>query len=363
MSFFSNTPLLYTLLFCGTLIFSILINGLFLNFSQNLGIRKNQGIQIRWNSSARPALGGISFYFIFLTSFIFLELLSEGTHGYLSSRKVVGLLFSITLAFMMGLADDAFDTKPLIKFMVQCFCGIILVSTGSKINCFESEFLNYSFTILWVVGVMNSINMLDNMDAISTVVSIIICLYSLLVYAHFNLVISPVALITLSIVGSLCGFLIYNWHPSKIFMGDSGSQFLGVFLAFCGIEVCWNAALIDKNNFPIMHPLSNLVIVSLVFVMPLTDTIIVVINRILKDSSPFIGGRDHTTHYLFFNGITEKRIALIFISINCIGGILAFILISQQEYSTQKTLCFALYPFCLFLFLLYLTRRKRHEKI
>jgi UDP-GlcNAc:undecaprenyl-phosphate GlcNAc-1-phosphate transferase len=359
MNFFSNIPLLYTLLFCGTLIFSILINGLFLNFSQNLGIRRNQGVQIRWSAAAKPALGGISFYIVFLISFIFLELLSESSHQYLGSKKIIGLLFSITLAFLMGLADDAFDTKPLIKFMVQCFCAVILISTGTKINTFESEFLNYSLTLLWVVGVMNSINMLDNMDGISTIVSIAICVFTLYVNMYFNMATSPVSLITLTIIGTLCGFLIYNWNPSKIFMGDTGSQFLGVFLAFCGIDACWNTPILEVNNLPLMHPIHNLVIVALVFVMPLTDTIIVVINRMMKGSSPFVGGRDHTTHFMFFNGITEKRIAILFFLINGLGGLLAFLLITRFPYSLGINLAFAAYPVLLFFFLFYLTHRKR----
>jgi UDP-GlcNAc:undecaprenyl-phosphate GlcNAc-1-phosphate transferase len=359
MNFFANIPLLYTLLFCGTLIFSILINGLFLNFSQNLGIRRNQGVQIRWSASAKPALGGISFYIIFLISFIFLELLSEGDHGYLANKKIVGLLFALTLAFLMGLADDAFDTKPLVKFMVQCFCGIILISTGTKINTFESEFLNYSLTLLWVVGIMNSINMIDNMDAISTIVSITICIFTLYINMYFKLATSPVSLITLTVIGTLFGFLIYNWHPSKIFMGDTGSQFLGIFLAFCGIESCWNLPVASgPNNLPIMHPAHNLIIVSLVFIMPITDTIIVVINRMLKGSSPFVGGRDHTTHFLFFSGITEKRIAVLFLLINTFGGLLAFSLIAQTEFSVEVSLLYGIYPAVLFLFFLYLTRRK-----
>lgn len=359
MNLFSNIPLLYILLFCGTLIFSILINGLLLNFSHNLGIRRNQGVQIRWSPTAKPALGGISFYLVFLVSFIFLELLSQGTQGlsYLASKKIIGLLFSVTVAFLMGLADDAFDTKPLIKFMVQCFCGIILLSTGTKINCFESEFLNYTLTLLWVVGLMNSINMLDNMDGISTIVSIAICFFTLYISMYFRQATSPASLITLTVIGTLCGFLIYNWHPSKIFMGDTGSQFLGIFLAYCGIDSCWNVPVM-QNNLPVMYSLHNLVVVSLIFVMPLTDTIIVVINRLSKGKSPFVGGRDHTTHFLFFNGLTEKRIAILFAAINGGGALLAILLITKFPYDTRTTLLFGLYPVILFSLLFYLTRRK-----
>ena len=243
--------------------------------------------------------------------------------------------------------------------MVQCFCGVILISTGTKINTFESEFLNYSLTLLWVVGIMNSINMLDNMDGIATIVCLAICGFTLYINMYFKLATAPVSLITLTVLGTLCGFLVYNWHPSKIFMGDTGSQFLGIFLAFCGIDSCWNLPVLEGNNLPIMHPLNNIVIVALVFIMPLTDTIIVIINRLLNGNSPFIGGRDHTTHFMFFNGLTEKRIALIFLIINVSGGLLAFLLITRFSYSIETSLIFALHPLLLFLYLLYITRRKK----
>jgi UDP-GlcNAc:undecaprenyl-phosphate GlcNAc-1-phosphate transferase len=177
---------------------------------------------------------------------------------------------------------------------------------------------------------------------------------------YFNTATSPVSLITLTIIGTLFGFLIYNWHPSKIFMGDTGSQFLGVFLAFCGIESCWNIPIQSgQSNLPVMYPLHNLIIVSLVFIMPITDTIIVIINRMLKGSSPFVGGRDHTTHFLFFNGITEKRIAILFLFINTLGGLLAFLLITEKTFDPFSDLLYFSYPLLLFLFLFYLTRRKK----
>ena len=360
MDFFNNTPLLYTLLFCGTLIFSILINELLLNFSKNLGTRRNNSVQIRWSATAKPALGGLSFYIVFLFAFITLEIITQGKHGFFSTLKIVGLLCSVTAAFLMGMADDAYDTKPLVKFIVQCLCGLILISTGTKINTFESEFLNYILTLLWVVAIMNSINMLDNMDGISTITTLGISFYAVFYSVQMNLETMPLTLIIISVIGTLCGFLAYNWHPSKMFMGDSGSQFLGIFLAFCGIEFCWNIPVIDKNNFPIYHPVNNFILVALVFIMPLTDTIIVVINRILKGNSPFVGGKDHTTHNLFYNGITEKKIAFLFFSINILGACLALILINQPDFNLQRNLLFALYPVSLFLFLLYLTRRKRH---
>lgn len=349
--------LVYSGFFICSLILAFLLNGLFLRFSRTMGVRANPDM-IRWSTTAKPAVGGISFYVMFLLSMACYTVFFP-YRLMLVDKVLLAQLGVVTLAFIMGLADDAYNTKPLLKLFVQIMCGLILVSTGQVIQLFSMEWMNQVLTVAWVVGIMNSINMLDNMDGISTIVSIAICVFTLYVNMYFNMATSPVSLITLTIIGTLCGFLIYNWHPSKIFMGDTGSQFLGVFLAFCGIDACWNAPVLETNNLPLMHPVHNLVIVSLVFVMPLIDTIIVVINRMMRGSSPFVGGRDHTTHFMFFNGVTEKRIAIIFFLINGLGGFLAFLLISRFAYSLELDLAFAAYPVLLFFFLFYLTHRKK----
>lgn len=353
----SNIPLLYTLLFCGTLFFSILINGLFLNFSRNLGIRKGQQDQIRWDLSGKPALGGISFYILFLVGFIFLDLFNNGIDPHFAGPKVVGLLFSVSMAFLMGLADDAFDTKPLIKFAVQCACGLVLIFSGTRIHTFQSEFLNYFITILWVVGIMNSINMIDNMDSIATVVTMVILSFSVYQRMTLNEARHPDTLITLIVLATLCGFLVYNWHPAKIYMGDTGSQFLGVFLAYTGIETCWNNSLSGAADSH-FDSAAQILIVSLVFVLPVTDTIVVIINRIRRGQSPFIGGKDHTTHCLFFMGITEKRIAVLFVGINVIGAFLAEWVANDKGIGLNTKLLLFLYPFSVFCIFLYLNVKK-----
>lgn len=112
-------------------------------------------------------------------------------------------------------------------------------------------------------------------------------------------------------------------------MGDTGSQFLGLFLAVMGIDNCWNSPTSPQvNGFPI----ANLAIVALVFLLPLTDTLTVIINRMRVGQSPFIGGKDHTTHHLFFRGITEKRIVILFFLVGGIGIYLAYTLVVKFSY-------------------------------
>jgi UDP-GlcNAc:undecaprenyl-phosphate/decaprenyl-phosphate GlcNAc-1-phosphate transferase len=319
----NKIQLLLTGLFVFCFVFSILINYILLRFSQTLGIRSKQFTEKRWSPTMKPSLGGISFYVVFLLAFIFLMLGLQGERS--NNVQLIGVLIAASLAFMMGLADDAFNTIPLLKFLVQLFCSIILIFTGNGITIFQNIYLNHAFTILWVIGIMNSLNMLDNMDGITTIVSAVICCFVIAMNISLRQTTNSWCILSLGVLGALCGFLIFNFHPSKMFMGDTGSQFLGLFLAAAGIESCWNNPIHNATSIPL--PLVNMVVVGLVFLITLTDTITVVVNRMKVGKSPFVGGKDHTTHHLFFKGITEKRIALLFCSFSGVAAGLAYHLI------------------------------------
>ena len=316
-----NTILFIILALFIAFIFSVLINSILLKFSQNLGTRNlTDQKHIRWNPNVKPSLGGISFFVVFLISFIILGFINNLHPLHFKNLKIIGIFLVCTIAFIMGLADDAYNTKPLLKFLTQIACGFILYFTGTKINVFSIETLNLGLTVLWVAGLMNSINMLDNMDGITTIVSITILCFVITLTQKLNLILTPLPILSIGVLGALLGFLIYNWHPSKMFMGDTGSQFLGCFLAVLGIDYCWNSYSLVNNIWHTADPaVLGFITVALVFILPLTDTVTVSINRIRKGKSPFVGGKDHTTHHLFFKGITEKRIAILFFGIGLLG--------------------------------------------
>lgn len=322
-----NYPVILTTFFFACFVFSILINYILLRFVQTLGIRGKEAYEVRWNPNSKPALGGISFYVVFLFALIFTILVSQKTLSF--NLQLVGIMISATLAFIMGLADDAFNTQPLLKFLTQILCAFILIFSGHYIAIFENQFLDYLVTVLWVVGMMNSVNMLDNMDGITTIVSISACIFMIVLNISLFNTSNYTTILNLGVLGALSGFLVYNFHPSKMFMGDTGSQFLGLFLAVQGMDNCWNSP-----GSPLMKniQLLNVVIVFLVFILPITDTTTVIINRLRAGKSPFVGGKDHTTHHLFFKGITEKRIAVLYFLISVTGSILAYNLIFNFSY-------------------------------
>ena len=335
MAYFQNNVLLFVVLTIGTtFILSVLFNSILLKFSQTLGVRNQQNSQkeIRWNPQIKPSIGGISFFVIFLITFIIVNFIDHLLPLNYSSVKIIGIFVVCTIAFLMGLADDAYNTQPLLKFVAQLVCGLILYFSGTKIDIFSNEALNFGLTIIWVIGLMNSINMLDNMDGITCIVSISILIFIIALTLNLNILLSPLPILSLGILGALLGFLVYNWHPAKMFMGDTGSQFLGAFLAVVGIDYCWNSNSLGSNStFSINPILQGFISIALIFILPLTDTITVSFNRIKRGQSPFIGGKDHTTHHLFFRGITEKRIAILFSIIGCISLSLALQLILNYE--------------------------------
>ena len=304
--------------FGGAFFLSLVINTFFLRFSRTLGIRNKNDLEIRWSNVSKPSLGGISFYISYLMSFMFYAIIF-GESDVFQNKELLGFFFSISLAFLIGLSDDAYDTSPLVKLMGQVMCGVLLIMTDNQIQLFEADILNQIMTVFWVVAIMNSINMLDNMDGITTIASVFIILTMLGMSLPFYFLDNVDFFLLIAVLGSLVSFLIFNWNPSKMFMGDSGSQFLGMFLAYYSIKVLWNNG-IEINDYSVF---SNITLVLITFSIPIIDTTFVTVRRILRGQSPLVGGKDHTTHTLFYKGLTDRQVAYVFIILGLVSSLLA----------------------------------------
>ena len=322
----SNTHLTLVSLAFFSFMASLLVNYILLKFARTLGIRSRNPDEVRWSPNYKPALGGISFFIILLFSFVVYFIIHP---GYQDNRWIIlGFLLAVSLAFLMGLADDAFNTQPLLKFITQMLCSLILLYSGFYIRLFDNPLINYAFTILWITGMMNSFNLLDNMDGITGSISLVLTSFFTVLTISLKLTDSYVTFFNLSVSGAVLGFLFFNFHPSKIYMGDSGSQFLGLFLAAFGIQFCWNNGQFNGDGYITYE---NILLVWLAFLLPLTDTATVFINRIARGSSPFVGGKDHTTHHLFFRGVTEKRIALLYFMITAVSCWISYMIIQTHS--------------------------------
>jgi UDP-GlcNAc:undecaprenyl-phosphate GlcNAc-1-phosphate transferase len=220
----------------GGIFISLVCNELLLRFSQSLGIRNKNDVVIRWSNQSKPSLGGVSFFVVFIFGTIAFIMLQDGSNIFHNTKygyEFTGLFIASCLAFLMGLADDAYNTRPYFKLFIQIFCGVVFVLTGTIIDLTHNWYVDVIITVVWVIAVMNSLNMLDNMDGITgtTVFSIILsCLIGGWLISGVNNDVWSISMV--SMLGALIGFLRFNINPSKIFMGDAGSQFIGLFVSF-----------------------------------------------------------------------------------------------------------------------------------
>lgn len=303
--------------FVATLLLGLFLHQFFLSKSKKHTLKKANVSGIRWSSQSKPVSGGITFYILFVVSILFIIFSNEITPDL--NSPFFGIAIVITLSFLMGLSDDIINTSPYFKFFVQILSGIILIRFGIYISLVPNDYLNYALTIIWVVGIMNSINMLDNMDAVTSIVSLSIFFGLLFNFLFLNPDNLSFGYILIAIIAALISFMYFNWSPAKMYMGDNGSQVLGSLLAVFSIILVWN----NKDSQCVCAIPGQIQFVALMFLVPLSDTATVTINRLLKGKSPFVGGKDHTTHYLVYRGFSEKGTAIFLFIISVVSVFLS----------------------------------------
>lgn len=331
----------------GGVVVSYTINILLLRFSKSLGIRNKNDVTVRWSNESKPSLGGVSYFIVFLFSTMAYAMLFSDENIFMN-EQYVGLFLAAVLAFAMGLADDAYNTKPLFKLAIQILCGLVLVWTNSVILASTNYYINATITVLWVILIMNSLNMLDNMDGITATVVLFIlisCLISNLILDPSHTNVWSISLIAM--IGASIGFLILNVHPSKLFMGDAGSQFIGLFVAFFAVHDLWNSAIeAGTNNW------LSVFVVLVAFTPAAADTLTVVINRLKRGQSPMVGGKDHTTHHLVYAGYNDRGVWYVFLVLSILSaGFATLMLYLLKEKTGFYIAFFGCYTLAVFIFL------------
>ena len=344
----------------GGILLSLVCNEVLLRFSQSLGIRNKNDVVIRWSNQSKPSLGGVSFFVVFIFSTFAIIMVQEQTnifHNLEYGLEFTGLFIASCLAFLMGLADDAYNTRPYFKLFIQISCGVLFVATGTVIDLTHVEYVDWALTVIWVVAVMNSLTMLDNMDGITGTTVLFIVLSCLVSHWMLSGVNTDVwSLIMLAVVGALIGFLRFNINPSKIFMGDAGSQFIGLFVSFFAVKFLWNVGPVTEN-----HSWTGLVITLVAFAPAAADTLTVVINRIKRGQSPMVGGKDHTTHHLVYAGFRDRQVWYIFTGIAVLSSLIAIAMINMVRLNMIYPAAFGLIYFLIVFFILYRNTRKFPE--
>lgn len=296
----------------------------------------------RWHRQPTPTLGGVGI-FIALAISLLAVWLTNIDQNLISGRW--SILLAIVIMFSVGLYDDIKHISPPVKLAFQILAAtLIIFFGGNTINFFRWPIANIFLTFFWLVGITNAINLLDNMDGLAGGVALIAS--GFLSVFFWNTGYPELLVLSLALAGSILGFLVFNFPPAKIFMGDSGSMLLGFSLAALAVARRTQAS----NIFAIVG------VPTLVFLLPILDTGLVAITRILRGQSPAIGGTDHTSHRLVAFGLSEKQAVLVLYGIAIISG-MASIGLEAWDYDLSLVLI-PMLLIMLSLFVAYLARMK-----
>lgn len=251
-----------------------------------------------------PLLGGAA---IFIGAILAVLVLYRGD----PEPTVLGVLLAATAVALTGLLDDYRPLPAWVKLGGQVLGFLILAYFGIRVRLPVPEAVNYAVTLLWLLGITNAINFLDNMDGLSAGIAAVTSSFILLL-ALFNGQFLVGALAA-GLLGACLGFLRYNFPPARIFMGDVGSLFLGFLLAVMGIQLRFP----DNSNFVTwMVPI-------FLFGLPIFDMTLVVLSRLRRGLSPNTAGKDHTSHRLVRLGFSPRETVLILYLFSGILGMMA----------------------------------------
>ncbi len=241
-----------------------------------------------------PLLGGAAIYGGFVVA-----LLIFGDQRYI--RELVGILVGATLISLFGLADDRWGLGAPLKMGGQALASAALLLGGTQVQLFAQPWLNWALTLVWVVGITNALNLLDNMDGLSGGVATIASAFFLLLAAMNEPRQVLVGAMAAALMGGCVGFLRYNLNPATIFMGDTGSLFIGFILAALGVKLRF------LGNTPAVTWMVPLCVLAL----PILDTSLVVVSRLRRRVNPFTSaGKDHLSHRLVALGLSKREAVL-----------------------------------------------------
>ncbi|WP_130868347.1 MraY family glycosyltransferase [Intestinimonas massiliensis (ex Afouda et al. 2020)] len=281
-----------------------------------------------------PRMGGLAIFLGFLLSvLVFMDL----------TDQMRGMLLGAVIIVVLGIFDDIYSLKAMFKFVVQIVAALVAVLSGNVIdtlsnpNVFSQNlywdlgWLSIPVTVLWIVAITNAVNLIDGLDGLACGVSAISSMTLLVI----SLAISdgPVAILMAALTGGCLGFLPYNMNPAKIFMGDTGSTFLGFILAVVSIQGLFK-----------LYTIISFAVPFLMLGLPIFDTCFAFIRRIAHGQSPMHADRSHVHHRLIDMGLNQKQAVAVLYMISAILGLSAVVLTTSGPVKAMlllMALCFA----------------------
>ena len=293
----------YLIVFIGVLFLAVVGTPLARKLGLRMQIIDRPDATRKIHTVPTPRVGGIAIYLSTLVA----ALLLRGVF-----RELSGILIGASLVSFLGFWDDRFSLGAGLKLAGQLLAVGLVMASGVTVHLFPIRALDLAVTAFWLIGITNAINLLDNMDGLSAGISAIAA-------AHFSLLCAfsgqyLVGALSVAVMAACIGFLVYNWNPATIFMGDSGTLFLGLTLASLGI----------KLRFPANVPFVTWMVPLLVLGVPIFDTTLVTISRIRRGLNPLTTpGTDHSSHRLTYAGFSRREAVFMLYIAAFVFGLLA----------------------------------------
>jgi UDP-GlcNAc:undecaprenyl-phosphate GlcNAc-1-phosphate transferase len=280
----------------------------------------------RWHKKPTALLGGIAIYCAAAIPLLWsadfgsiVEYVQVHAPGAIPPSYIAVVWLGMTVLFILGLLDDLFGLRPQNKLIVQIMVASMVAFLGYRLQWVVSLTGDTIITIIWIVGITNAVNLLDNMDGLCAGICLIAAVFFSLL--HFGDGSSQVVSVSLLLIGASAAFLIYNFRPASIFMGDCGSLLIGFALSMLCLH-------------PVTRPLhftaSLYAFPVLLLMVPIFDTTMVTFIRLLSGRKPSTGGRDHTSHRLVLMGFSETGAVLFLYGTAILSG-LAAVFVQQHD--------------------------------
>jgi UDP-GlcNAc:undecaprenyl-phosphate GlcNAc-1-phosphate transferase len=266
----------------------------------------------RWHKNPTAMMGGVGIWLAVVLTHI--TLVPHTAQGWV-------VIAAASFLFLVGLVDDLLHIKPYQKLIGQVIGAAIVVNYGLVLPWTRSLPANMVITIFWLIGITNAVNLLDNMDGLATGIAAIASGFLTLNFVTGHQSIEAMMLGVFA--AALLGFLVYNSNPASIFMGDSGSMFIGFFLA--------SSALVNVSGGRSRSFVPVLAVPILVLFIPIFDTTFVTLLRKLSGRAASQGGRDHTSHRLVALGMSERRAVWMLYGLAALSGLLAIMVRSAKS--------------------------------
>ncbi|MFC1485232.1 glycosyltransferase family 4 protein [bacterium] len=303
--------MIYLYTFFISLVLTLVFTPLVRKFAIKHNFFDNPTNSIKTHKKPIPYLGGLAIsmsFFITLTIIRFATSFETGT-----LRNLRGIFLAGFLILIIGIIDDLRDMNFKFKFFWQFVAATILIYFDMRIKFIQPTYLAIIFSYLWIIGLINAVNLIDIMDGLSSGIVFIASMTFFFINSPYEA--SYVNFAAIAIAGASLGFLKYNWTPAKIFMGDAGSMFIGLVIASISLGANYSV----NNKIGVLTPI-------IILIVPIYDTFYIMYKRIRKGRSIFLGSKDHVALRLHINGWSRKQTVVVLYLAGICAGIISYLI-------------------------------------